>query len=990
MLFCSHFNSFHSFSSSYYYNRDDDEDDDEEYEEKVNALVSRLDETRRRVKRHGRLEQELKAQRSLMNDLCTRTRELVTRKHFAHVQLLARVDELDTAWSRLERRSGERTLRLSRALAVAEFVSESRELVHWLAHKHAELMNAHAQLAATTTTTTTTAAAAVEVDDLTVLSQLKRLRALRVELDDVDVSIEASARTATTLSSSSVPPVVARVHRQLEEARGHVRSLVDAHERRLDVVQQALDVERQLEQCMAALLDEKLAASSTDFGADLEHAQSLLAKLDERHAELVGGNGNGDGDGEANGDQLRQRVEMLGERVERLVIAAATESGRESDETASATTVLLLLPVWLVERIEERADECASLWRDIDTLLKARRQTLEGAVELHAFDKRLDELAEWLSDKQQLLVTSNALNHNDDNDDDMSMSMMMDDAATLVTLDTQLAALEHEMIAGNEGSEGEGGGARLDELERLEAERERLALKYAEASDHVSARMSDARARFERLGHLVSRSRERVQRAQEQLAHASQFAELAEWMRALCSKMTAAAAHVFSSSSSSLVDQRAKELDMAMRRHGELRADIDAAQQRIGAFLAKTKQQMAESTSISSSSKKTLKELGEHHEAIAALNTSLLDTWHSRHAVYEEMLEHAKLAKEIRRLDEWLTSHGGALLSAPDNNNDNDNNKDDMNDEQLDALIKQHDELANMLAAMEERFAALKRDSSKLDARLAELREREAANQRRALQQHELERSREAERKRRVHARRMDERRRTQEIIMASSLPAVAPPAAVVSPAAVDDETTAINNNNNDSISDVSAFDHRRAAVESASFRIQQQQQQQHQLQQQRRRDRHRTRSIRDKYRVPLTLGAPSVSGTLMRKQEYQKGGQRAPIREYQPFFASIHGSLMCFFGDESDYRQLQAAAPPVNLSACVCRRLEDATLCRDVLHVETADHAEYLFDATTPEQLDMWMQKIQDASSSSSSSAPITLTSTALGMCLSTKYDAT
>ena len=64
-----------------------------------------------------------------------------------------------------------------------------------------------------------------------------------------------------------------------------------------------------------------------------------------------------------------------------------------------------------------------------------------------------------------------------------------------------------------------------------------------------------------------------------------------------------------------------------------------------------------------------------------------------------------------------------------------------------------------------------------------------------------------------------------------------------------------------------------------------------------------------------------------MRRQEYQEGGQPAPIREYQPFFASIHGSLMSFFGDESDYRQLKAASPPVNLSACMCRRLEDASL---------------------------------------------------------------
>jgi hypothetical protein len=98
-----------------------------------------------------------------------------------------------------------------------------------------------------------------------------------------------------------------------------------------------------------------VAASSQDFGADLEHAQALLVKLDELIAS----------------EELRERVVMLAERVEKLIGGAA-----------SAT-----LPLWLVERVEARADECESLWRDIDTLLKARKQTLEGAVELHAFDK---------------------------------------------------------------------------------------------------------------------------------------------------------------------------------------------------------------------------------------------------------------------------------------------------------------------------------------------------------------------------------------------------------------------------------------------------------------------------------------------------------------------------------------------------------------------------------------------------------------------------
>ena len=105
-----------------------------------------------------------------------------------------------------------------------------------------------------------------------------------------------------------------------------------------------------------------------------------------------------------------------------------------------------------------------------------------------------------------------------------------------------------------------------------------------------------------------------------------------------------------------------------------------------------------------------------------------------------------------------------------------------------------------------------------------------------------------------------------------------------------------------------------------------------------------------------------------MRKQEFQKGGQRAPIREYQQFFTTIHANLMCFFASEKDYNELNAANQPINLYKCKLNKLEDATIQRDVLHVETLDGAEYLIDVAgddhIEENLDIWINKVNDASS--------------------------
>jgi len=104
-----------------------------------------------------------------------------------------------------------------------------------------------------------------------------------------------------------------------------------------------------------------------------------------------------------------------------------------------------------------------------------------------------------------------------------------------------------------------------------------------------------------------------------------------------------------------------------------------------------------------------------------------------------------------------------------------------------------------------------------------------------------------------------------------------------------------------------------------------------------------------------------------MRKQEFQKGGQRAPIREYQQFFTTIHANLMCFFATQKDYNELNASNQPINLFNCKLNRLEDATVQRDVLHLETSDGAEYLVDVQADgdnEQImEQWIQKITEAS---------------------------
>lgn len=62
---------------------------------------------------------------------------------------------------------------------------------------------------------------------------------------------------------------------------------------------------------------------------------------------------------------------------------------------------------------------------------------------------------------------------------------------------------------------------------------------------------------------------------------------------------------------------------------------------------------------------------------------------------------------------------------------------------------------------------------------------------------------------------------------------------------------------------------------------------------------RRRTRSFKDKHRLPENLPEAVMEGTLERKQELQSGGKKATIRSWKNYYAVLFGQLLCFFKDK-------------------------------------------------------------------------------------------
>ncbi|KAL8620004.1 hypothetical protein ACOMHN_015286 [Nucella lapillus] len=123
---------------------------------------------------------------------------------------------------------------------------------------------------------------------------------------------------------------------------------------------------------------------------------------------------------------------------------------------------------------------------------------------------------------------------------------------------------------------------------------------------------------------------------------------------------------------------------------------------------------------------------------------------------------------------------------------------------------------------------------------------------------------------------------------------------------------------------------------------------------------RRRTRSFKDKYKLPDSLPPPDLQALVDRKQELQSGGKKATIRSWKTFYTVLYGQLLTFFKDQEAHSESQGAAPPLNIYRCMSEVASDYTKKQNVLRLRLNDGAEYLLEFHSSEEMSAWLGKIQ------------------------------
>ena len=150
----------------------------------------------------------------------------------------------------------------------------------------------------------------------------------------------------------------------ISEAFNRLEQKVSTQKEQLSINYKVYQFNRDIEEMEDLINSRLMVASSDDYGKDLDDVERLIHKFDGFFENLL------------------QQKEKLNEFNK---LSAQLEDIVQDFE------------------IGTRRKEVNDAWNDLMELAMARKEALVGARKVHAFDKRIDEMLEWILEKEALL-----------------------------------------------------------------------------------------------------------------------------------------------------------------------------------------------------------------------------------------------------------------------------------------------------------------------------------------------------------------------------------------------------------------------------------------------------------------------------------------------------------------------------------------------------------------------------------------------------------
>lgn len=320
----------------------------------------------------------------------------------------------------------------------------------------------------------------VRNDEDSVQIYLKKINDI---LADIDTSFEAKVAALTAHSRT----MVERAHFDSANIEARTADLANRYadfrtalleQRRLRVDQMALiEFSHEVEDTTEWINAQMVTAASEDYGKDVGHVEMLIKSFDSFLATVTGP--------ASAGESRVSRVLALSEQL----IAAQNRHA---------------------EVISLKVGELTQLWEDLKELASARHEALNGAKQVHVFDKNADETIAWIGEKEA----------------EISTDELGQDLETIQSLLERQQGLQRDLAAIQE------------QVAAVEKEAAVLSELFPDAAAHIGSKREETRGALTNLLEMSSERDERLRQNQLIQRYFDDYRELMAWSSEVMAKMT--------------------------------------------------------------------------------------------------------------------------------------------------------------------------------------------------------------------------------------------------------------------------------------------------------------------------------------------------------------------------------------------------------------------------------------------------------------------
>lgn len=351
-----------------------------------------------------------------------------------------------------------------------------------------------------------------------------------------------------------------------------------------------------------------------------------------------------------------------------------------------------------VTQIRLKQKEVNDAWNKLRSNASQRQERLFGAHEVQRLNRDIDEAISWISEKESIIST-----------DDYGK-----DLANVQSLQRKHDAVERDLAA------------LADKVDSLSREGQRLSEDNPTTSDQLNVKLEELTNYWSNLKQKSQLRKERLTESYKLHSFLSDQRDLMNWYHEMSAVMS--------------TEESAKDVSSAealIERHSEHKSELESRDDSLSKAIKNGQELLVLSTQVTDEHSTLIENKTVITERLSLLQTErerLGQVWSSKQQFYSQCLDFQLFMRDAEQADTWITKQESFLA--------NDNLGESLDD--VEALIKKHEDFEKSLAAQEEKAKYLEDVSqrliseetnyanSEIEAKSNYLRDRRAAMQQKA------------------------------------------------------------------------------------------------------------------------------------------------------------------------------------------------------------------------------------------------------------------